>query len=277
MRYALNLPAFGDFADVHTLAALAHEAEDAGWDGFFIWDHIQSEVGLSVADPWVALSAIALKTERIKIGAMVTPLPRRRPWKLAREITTLDHLSKGRLIVGVGIGSDRWHHEYSGFGESADDKLHAAQLDEGLDILVGLWSGKAFSYQGKHYTVDNMQFLPTPVQAPHVPIWVAGFWPNKAPLRRAARWDGYFPIGTEHMVQPEDIREMLAYMRKYRSTDESIDIVIVGHIENHTSAEAAQKLQAYADAGVTWWQEGFIGRDTVDDVRKIIHQGPPTC
>src|SRR5579884_3931949 len=146
MRYALNLPAFGEFADVRVLAALAREAEDAGWDGFFIWDHIQSERGRSVADPWVALAAIAVKTERIRIGALVTPLPRRRPWKFARETATLDHLSGGRLIVGVGIGGE-WYREYSAFGEPVDDKTHAAQLDEGLDVLVGLWSGEPFSYE----------------------------------------------------------------------------------------------------------------------------------
>ncbi len=131
MRYALNLPAFGAFADARALASLAREAEDVGWDGFFIWDHIQSESGMSVADPWVTLTAIAMKTERIHIGALVTPLPRRRPWKFARETATLDHLSQGRLIVGVGIGSDQWYREYSTFGEPLDDKTHAAMLDEG--------------------------------------------------------------------------------------------------------------------------------------------------
>jgi alkanesulfonate monooxygenase SsuD/methylene tetrahydromethanopterin reductase-like flavin-dependent oxidoreductase (luciferase family) len=274
MRYALNLPAFGAFADVHVLASLAREAEEAGWDGFFIWDHIQSEKGVPVADPWIALSAIAMKTERIHIGALVTPLPRRRPWKLARETATLDRLSGGRLIVGVGIGGE-WFREYSAFGEPVGDKTHAAQLDEGLDVLVGLWSGKPFSYDGQHYTIRDALFLPPPIQSPRIPIWVAGIWPNKAPMRRAARWDGFCPIVAGHMVQPEEVREMLTYIRQYRSTDDPFDVVVVGHVGNHDPSEAARVLKRYAEAGVTWWQEGFLASDTFDDVRKRIRQGPP--
>src|SRR5215211_309557 len=131
MRYAINMPHFGPFGDPRRLAELAREAEQAGWDGFFLWDHLLFEQPLPMVDPWVAMAAMAMTTERIKLGALVTPLPRRRPRKLAREIVTLDHLSNGRLIVGVGIGGD-WWGEYSAFGESPDDKLHAAMLDEGL-------------------------------------------------------------------------------------------------------------------------------------------------
>jgi alkanesulfonate monooxygenase SsuD/methylene tetrahydromethanopterin reductase-like flavin-dependent oxidoreductase (luciferase family) len=275
MRYAINLPAFGAFADVHALAALAQEAEVAGWDGFFIWDHLQAEAGVPVADPWIALTAIALKTERIRFGALVTPLPRRRPWKLAREAVTLDRLSGGRLIVGVGIGGDRWYREYSTFGEPVDDKLHAAQLDEGLDVLAGLWSGEPFSYEGQHYTIRDAQFLPPPLQSPLIPIWVAGIWPNKAPMRRAARWDGVCPIVDGHMVQPEEVREMLAYIRQYRPADEPFDVVVGGYVDNRDPAEAAKVFKRYAEAGVTWWQEGFLGHDTLDDVRERIRQGPP--
>lgn len=276
MRYALNLPAFGEFADVHTLASLAHEAEEAGWDGFFIWDHLQAEPGTPVADPWVALTAIALRTRRIRFGALVTPLPRRRPWKLAREATTLDRLSGGRLIVGVGIGGEQWYHEYSTFGESVDDKTHAAMLDEGLDILVGLWSGQPFSYEGKYYTVRNAQFLPSPTQTPRIPLWLAGIWPNKIPMRRAARWDGFFPIINERLFQPEEIRAMLAYIRQYRPADEPFDVVVAGGTSNLDPAEAARLLKNYAEAGVTWWQEGFMGNDTLDYARARIQQGPPT-
>ena len=231
---------------------------------------------MPVADPWVALSAIALKTERIRIGALVTPLPRRRPWKLAREATTLDHLSGGRLIVGVGIGGDRWHREFSTFGESVDDKVHAVQLDEGLDVLLGLWSGKPFSYEGQHYTVRDAQFLPSPVQSPRIPLWVAGIWPNKAPMRRAARWDGVCPIVEGHLIQPEEVREMLAYIRQYRSAAEPFDVVIGGYLDNSDPEKAANVLRSYAEAGVTWWQEGFLGHDTLDDVRGRIRQGPPS-
>jgi alkanesulfonate monooxygenase SsuD/methylene tetrahydromethanopterin reductase-like flavin-dependent oxidoreductase (luciferase family) len=276
MRYAINLPAFGEFADARALAALAHEAEDAGWDGFFIWDHIQAERAMPVADPWVALTAIALQTRRIRIGALVTPLPRRRPWKLARETVTLDRLSGGRLIVGVGIGGDEWFHEFSTFDESADDKLHAAQLDEGLAVLAGLWSGQPFSYEGQHYKVHDALFLPAPAQSPRIPIWVAGLWPNKAPMRRAAHWDGVFPIVGGHSIQPEEVREMLNYIQPYRSTDVPFDVVVAGSIGSTNSTEAVALLRRYAEAGVTWWQEGFFGNDTLESVRKRIEQGPPS-
>jgi len=275
MRYALNLPAFGELADTRALADLAREAEDAGWDGFFLWDHLQAEVGVPVADPWIALTAIALKTERIRIGALVTPLPRRRPWKLARETATLDHLSGGRLIVGVGIGGDQWFHEFSTFDEPVDDRIHAAQLDEGLDVLVGLWSGKPFSYTGQHYTVRDALFLPPPVQAPRIPIWVAGIWPNKAPMRRAARWDGVCPIVDGHTVQPEEVHAMLAYIRQYRPADAPFEVVTAGYVGDLDPAEATSLLKRYAEAGVTWWQEGFMPNDTLAAVRQRIHQGPP--
>lgn len=117
MFFAIDTPNFGDYSEPRLLAELAKEAEDAGWDGFFLWDHIGADWPLPVADPWIALAAMAMTTRRIKLGPLVTPLPRRRPWKLARETATLDHLSHGRLILGVGIGSDR-AHEYSCFAET---------------------------------------------------------------------------------------------------------------------------------------------------------------
>ena len=275
MRYALNLQAFGELAVVDALASLAADAEAAGWDGFFLWDHLQWEPGLPVADPWIALTAIAMRTTRIRIGALVTPLPRRRPWKFARETATLDHLSKGRLVVGVGIGGE-WFREYSTFGESVDDKTHAAMLDEGLAVVTGLWSGEPFEYQGKHYAVHSAQFLPTPVQSPRIPVWVAGVWPNKAPMRRAAMWDGLCPIVDGHTVQPEEVSAMLAYIRQYRSRNAPFDVVVPGYVGNMQQAEAKSLLKRYEEAGVTWWQEGFMPNDTLHDVRERIHQGPPS-
>jgi alkanesulfonate monooxygenase SsuD/methylene tetrahydromethanopterin reductase-like flavin-dependent oxidoreductase (luciferase family) len=276
VRFAINLPAFNAFADARELADLAHDAEDAGWDGFFLWDHLQTAPNGPVADPWVALSAIAMRTEHIRIGTLVTPLPRRRPWKFARETTTLDHLSHGRLIVGVGIGGDFWR-EYSAFGEADDDKTHAALLDESLDVVTGLWSGEPFSYQGAHYTVRNAQFLPTPAQAPRIPIWVANVWPNKRPLRRAARWDGVYPIHWDgHPMQPDEIREMLAYIHQYRSSDARLEVVVAGYVGNQSPTAATALLRTYSEAGVTWWQEGFSPNDTRDMVRARIRQGPPS-
>jgi alkanesulfonate monooxygenase SsuD/methylene tetrahydromethanopterin reductase-like flavin-dependent oxidoreductase (luciferase family) len=276
MRYALNLPPFGEFADARALADLAREAEEAGWDGFFLWDHILAEPGTPVADPWVALTAIAMSTQRMRIGPLVTPLPRRRPWKLARETATLDRLSNGRLIMGVGIGGDQWFREYSTFGEPVDDKTRAAMLDEGLDVLTGLWSGEPFSYTGHYYTVHEARFLPIPMQAPRIPIWVSGIWPNKAPLRRAALWDGICPIVEGLSVRPNEVSELLAYVRQHRTTSAPFDVVVAGYLGDKDPAVAAARLRSYADAGVTWWQEGFLSRHTLDDVRQRIRQGPPS-
>ena len=157
-----------------------------------------------MADPWIALTAMAMVTNRIKLGPMIIPLPRRRPWKLARESVTLDRLSQGRLILGMGIGSDSFFKEYSTYGESQDDKLHGAMLDEGLDVLVRLWSGVRVNYTGQHYQLHDALFLPTPLQRPRIPIWIAGFWPMKKPFRRAAQWDGFCPLKqADQLMQPQ--------------------------------------------------------------------------
>jgi alkanesulfonate monooxygenase SsuD/methylene tetrahydromethanopterin reductase-like flavin-dependent oxidoreductase (luciferase family) len=275
MRYALNVPNFGAYADVRALATLARAAEDAGWDGFFLWDHIHTEPALPLADPWIELAAMALATERITLGTLVTPMPRRRPWKLARESVTLDRLSNGRLILGVGLGGE-WMREYSAFGEPADDQTHAAMLDEGLDVLTGLWTGEPFSYTGKHYTVINARFLPTPQQSPRIPIWVAGVWPGKAPFRRAARWDGVCPIAHDHTPTPREIHDMLAYLRPYRTSDAPFEVAVTGFTGDKPPEEATKLLTEYADAGVTWWQEGFMWEDSLEDLRARIAKGPPT-
>ncbi len=275
MRFAINVPNFGEYSDGRALAELAHEAEDAGWDGFFLWDHIGADWPAPVADPWVLLAAMAMTTQRIRLGTLVTPLPRRRPWKLARETATLDQLSGGRLILGVGIGSD-FGREYSAFGEAADAKLHGAMLDEGLDVLAGLWRGEPFSYSGQHYTVREARFRPTPTQTPRIPIWVAGMWPNKAPFRRAARWDGVVPMrADEQPMTPDDIRAMLAYIHDHRTSADPFEVPLAGFTGHEDPAAATAKLDAYAAAGVTWWEEGFLPGDTVAAVRERIHAGPP--
>lgn len=191
MKFGIYLPNFGTYGDVRALANLARDAEQSGWDGFYIWDHIAGE-HMPIVDPWVGLAAAALQTERIRIGTTVTPLPRRRPWKLARETVSLDHLSGGRLTLGVGIGLGQ--AEWNDLGEQTDLKQRGAMLDEGLQVLTGLWSGEPFSFSGQYYQVKEAHFLPKPVQQPRIPIWVGGFWPNKAPFRRAA-WAGSWGRG----------------------------------------------------------------------------------
>ena len=182
MQFGINVPIFGEYADARLLAELAVEAEQAGWDGFWVWDHLQwsgeedGEPRQSSVDPTVALALIAAATTRVRIGPMVLPLARRRPWKVARELATLDHLSAGRLTLGVGLGGPPGL-EFGDFGEDVDVKVRAGKLDEGLAVLQGLWTGEPFEFAGKHHVVQGAQLLPPPRQQ-HVPIWVAGSGPT---------------------------------------------------------------------------------------------------
>jgi alkanesulfonate monooxygenase SsuD/methylene tetrahydromethanopterin reductase-like flavin-dependent oxidoreductase (luciferase family) len=277
MRFAINVPNFGEFGEARTLVDLARDAEDHGWDGFFIWDHIYfNEEGVGeqpMADPFTTLAAIAMETKRIRIGALVTPLPRRRPWKLAREAVTVDRLSGGRLILGAGIGTNAWG-EYSRFGEDPSEKLHGEMLDEGLAILTGLWSGEPYSFQGKHYTVAESRFLPRPVQSPRIPIWLAAGLPHRRPVRRAAHWDGVCPISNEN-ITVESIMDMLRVIREERDAALPFDVVLAGFTGDKDKAEAADFLARYAEAGVTWWQEGFWSTDPASLALERIRQGPP--
>lgn len=272
MRFALDIPNFGDYSNPRLLAELAREAEIAGWDGFFLWDHIGAGWAFPIGDPWIALAAMATATDRIKLGTLVTPLPRRRPWKLARETVTLDHLSHGRLILGVGIGSDS-EKEYSCFGEIGDDRLHGAMLDEGLDVLVGLWSGEPFSYSGKYYTIQQAHFVPTPVQSPRIPIWVADVWPHKRPLRRAAAWDGIVPFAIDRALTPDEIHSIVSYTRERRVRAEPFDVAC--GFPDFDKNLTADSLQAYAQAGVTWWLECSSWNHSLAQVRERIRRGPP--
>ena len=193
-RSALWLPLFDELSDPTVCARLAAEAEEAGWHGFFVWDQLRWEAPVRrVADSWITLAAIVAATERLRLGPMVTPLPRRRPVKVARETATLDQLSGGRLTLGVGIGEDRFAREFSKTGEQLNDRARGQMLDEALEILTTAWSGEPVHHHGDHYTVDDIQFLPRPVQRPGVPVWIAGFPGNTRPMRRAARYDGFFP------------------------------------------------------------------------------------
>jgi alkanesulfonate monooxygenase SsuD/methylene tetrahydromethanopterin reductase-like flavin-dependent oxidoreductase (luciferase family) len=196
-------------------------------------------------------------TERIRFGPMVTPLPRRRPWKLAREAASLDHLSGGRLILGVGIGTPP--EELARFGEEVDPRIRAEMLDEGLEVLNGLWSVEPFSFNGRHYRAEEATLLPRPVQQPRIPIWVGGTWPRKPSFRRAARWDGVFPGGLNGNLTLDEIREMVG-----------------GDAPFDNPARARDILADYAAAGVTWWIEG-IGewRGDVDAMARFIQGGPP--
>lgn len=278
LRYGIYLPNFGEVAYARMLTDLAVESESAGWDGFFLWDHVlHSKTQRSpMVDSLTTLAAMAVSTKRIRIGTTITPLARRRPWIVARQTVTIDHLSNGRLILGVGLGDPRYA-DFEMFGESGDFKVRAEKLDEGLEILTGLWSGKPFSYKGRHYQIEKTLFQPAAKQKPRIPIWVGGFWPKKAPFRRAAKYDGVIPLRLERPIRPElkDLRDILEYIREYRTSTAGFDVAVIGGTgRSHT--EDAKKLQLFADAGMTWWLESFfLQRNLHKEMRKRIRQGPP--
>ncbi len=275
MQYGFILP----HGDIHTLAELANAAEVAGWDGVFYWDGIYIQEAGPMYDPWIVLAAMALRTDHVRLGLILTPPSRRRPWKLARETVTLDHLSGGRLILPVGLGA----LEDGGFtkvGESTDRKQRAELLDESLEILTGLWSGKPFSFQGKHYHVEEMTFLPPPVQSPRIPIWVVGAWPSQQSMRRVLRYDGLLPAkvtggDVPAAITPEDIRVMKAYIEEHRSQTTPFDIVQEGETPGEDRVRAREIVRPYAEAGATWWTESRWSFPPIEDLRRRIHQGPP--
>ena len=275
MQYGFIIP----HGNIHELAELAHEAEEAGWDGVFYWDGIYIKEAGPMYDPWIVLAAMALRTKRVRLGLILTPPSRRRPWKLARETVTLDHLSHGRLILPVGLGA----LEDGGFtrvGEITDRKQRAELLDESLEILTGLWSGKPFSFQGKHYHVEEMTFLPPPVQSPRIPIWVVGAWPSQKSMRRVLRYDGLLPGkitdgDAPATITPEDIRTMKAYIDQNRSLTTPFDIVQEGETPGDDQQRAREIVRPYAEAGATWWTESRWSFPPIEELRQRIQQGPP--
>jgi alkanesulfonate monooxygenase SsuD/methylene tetrahydromethanopterin reductase-like flavin-dependent oxidoreductase (luciferase family) len=270
MRSGLFIPLFDELADPGIVARLAAEAEEAGWHGIFVWDHVRwREPVVDVADPWITLAAMTTATERIRLGPMVTPLARRRPVKVARETATLDRLSGGRLTLGVGLGSDRFGSEYSITGEELDDRRRAGMLDESLEILTAAWSGEPVHHRGEHYTVDGMRFLPRPVQRPGVPVWVAGYHGKPRPLRRAARYQGFFPVNLERPEQLAEIVADLAELRREIGRDSQAPYDVV--VELPPGNDPAP----YLAEGASWWLVGFPWDGiSVDQVRGVIRDGP---
>jgi alkanesulfonate monooxygenase SsuD/methylene tetrahydromethanopterin reductase-like flavin-dependent oxidoreductase (luciferase family) len=276
MRCGVFLPNFGPFGAPEAVVELAVAAEENDWDGVFLWDHISFEVGSDapMLDPWIALAAIAGATSRIFLGAMVTPLARRRPWKVARETATLDQLSRGRVIFGAGLGFPP-DAEFRSFGENPDDRVRARKLDEGLAILDGLWSGESFTFTGEHFNIDDVTFRPRPVQSPRIPIWCAGWWPNRAPFRRAARWDGVIPerIGGD-TLSPEQVGEVARFIDTQRESDGPFDIAINGYSDG---PQDAGLMDRYAEASTTWWLERIDPSRlfSLEAARARVLAGPP--
>jgi len=270
MKHGFILPR----GDARTAAEFAHDAENAGWDGFFLWEPVWG------VDAWVSLTAAAMRTERIRLGTMLTPMSRMRPWKLASETATLDNLSNGRVILSVGLGAINTGFE--AFGEVTDRKTRAELLDEGLDILAGLWRGQPFSYNGNHYKVKETTFYPPPppVQKPRIPIWVVGAWPRMKSMRRVLRWDGLIPCkmsddGTFAEVTPADIRVMKAFIDEHGTQKTPFDIVMEGKTPGDDREKAVSTVRPWMEAGVTWWLEAMWDTMGLDSVRTRIKQGPP--
>lgn len=260
MRYAISVPPGGR---AHDLVACALAAERTGWDGFFLWDHIYVADGMPLHDPWVVLGAVAAATGRVRLGALVTPVARRRPWKLAKEIITVDHLSGGRVVVGAGLGIP--DSEFTAFGETADPRARAAALDEGLVLLDGFLRGDEVVHDGALYHV-RARLTPGSVQRPRPPIWVAATWPHRRPLRRAARYDGVFALGLGAAggLPPEHLAEI----RQLLGPD--ADIVVP-----YDSPASPREL---ADAGATWYvvSPPEPGEDWLAQFTRRVEQGPPS-
>jgi alkanesulfonate monooxygenase SsuD/methylene tetrahydromethanopterin reductase-like flavin-dependent oxidoreductase (luciferase family) len=274
MKFGFVLPWGGAL----TAANFAHAAERAGWDGFFVWEPIWG------IDAWVALTAAAMRTERIRLGTMLSPLSRMRPWKLASETATLDNLSNGRVILSVGLG--HLPTGFEEFGEVTDRKKRAELLDEGLEILTGLWRGQPFNYDGEHYKIKEIDHSspPSPIQKPHIPIWVVGAWPSMKSMRRALRYDGLLPTisiskGESRPANSEEIRDMKVFIDANRTEHTPFDIIMDGETPGDDIEKAKPVIRQWADVGITWWIETRWNEPRNSNGQEVVHkrilQGPP--
>jgi alkanesulfonate monooxygenase SsuD/methylene tetrahydromethanopterin reductase-like flavin-dependent oxidoreductase (luciferase family) len=287
VQFSINLPNFGDFADPRAVAQVAVAAEQAGWDGLFVWDHVvhnkQARRGQPFGDPWILLTAAALATSHLRLGTLITPVARRRPEQLARQLATLDSLSRGRMIFGAGLGAPI-EDEYGSFGDTTDPVVLAQRLDEGLDLLARYWTGEPVNHDGRHYQVRDVTLLPASVQRPRPPIWIGGYWPHRAPMRRAARWDGVVPLFTEarhgHPPPVDQVRDLVAYVNQHREEpgDRPFEVVLGGATPGDPS-KAREVIVPLAEAGATWWDERQVqASDDIDRLTPVlrrINQGPP--
>jgi alkanesulfonate monooxygenase SsuD/methylene tetrahydromethanopterin reductase-like flavin-dependent oxidoreductase (luciferase family) len=269
VRYGIVMSNLDDYADPRQAVSLARAAEEAGWEGFFVWDHLGFVWGAPSCDPWGVLSAIAVSTTRLKLGTAITPLARRRPHIVANTLASLDLLSGGRVIFGAGLGGVA--KEFTAFGEPGDAKVRARMLDEGLTVVDGLWSGEPLTHHGQHYDVENVSLAP--LQRPRIPIWIGG---EGAPaLRRAARWDGWLAPATspDGMAKdPERIAEMIAEIQHHRRADTPFDVAVDGYSDPGDPALP----RAYEAAGATWWLESIHGmRGSVEETMARVEAGPP--
>jgi alkanesulfonate monooxygenase SsuD/methylene tetrahydromethanopterin reductase-like flavin-dependent oxidoreductase (luciferase family) len=263
LRHALYLPPFEELADPHVMVDLAVAAAARGWEGVFLWDHVlrPPDESRAVADVWIQLAAVAAATSTIRLGPMVTPVVRRRPQKLAREAVTLDHLSRGRLTLGLGLGVDSGG-ELSRFGEVVDARQRGDVLDEGAELLVRLWSGEEVTHRGPHFVADGVTFLPRPVQSPSIPVWLAARGDAVRPVRRAARYDGLFPIE----VDADGLARMVDVVVAERGSLDGFDIAVLAH--------PGVDLPALEARGATWAMWSFLPGEPAAEVARFIEAGP---
>src|SRR5512135_1720991 len=279
MKYAVNLPNGREAGHPRKLAEFAKLAEDSGWDGVFLEDYViwKGHNDAPTYNPWVALAAMAIATKSVRLGTMVTPIARCRPWQLARETVTLDYLSEGRLILGIGLGDTEIDTSFTRFGETTDPKQRAAMVDEALDLLARLWSGKEVTHTGRFYHLDRVRLLPKPLQKPRIPIWIGGVWPLKGPTARAMRWDGacLYKRPPAEDFTPKDVADIAVLARARPNAGTAFDIV-VGHA-TWQRAKDPERERAYiaslAEAGATWWSQ-YISPETEKAMRKHIAKGP---
>lgn len=265
MRYGFIVPG----GTLEEIIDAGVETEAAGWDGFFYYDH---DSGPGASDPWVALAAVALRTQKVRLGALLVPLPWRRPWLVARALTTLDHLSGGRMILPIGLGAvepEDWERGRTRLGEVIERRQRAATMDEALAIIDRMWHGEPLVHDGTHYRVD-LPAMRTPLQRPRIPIWVVGAWGSRKSMGRAFRYDGWLPAGVE------DWRAAGAYLREHRPASRPFDLVIEGRTPADSPARAREIVGPYIEAGATWWLETmWEAPNDTSDVLARIRQGPP--
>ncbi|HEY6280067.1 MAG TPA: LLM class flavin-dependent oxidoreductase [Streptosporangiaceae bacterium] len=271
LRFGVYLLAFGPFGDPEVLAGLAVRAEASGWDGVFLWDHLVRE-DMPVADAWTALAAIAHATRTLRLGPMVTPLARRRPWVVARQAGTISRLSRGRLILGTGLGSDE-SGDFSRFGEPADLRARSAMYDEGLAVMRAVWSGQAFRHDGQHYQVALAEGTAEPH---HIPVWVGSSTGHPRVIRRAVSCDGIFPDTHGNAPAPDDISSLRAVLQRAGLPEgQAFDIVAAGNASPAWRETFQVDLAGLARAGMTWWLESLIHFDPLELSLEIVDAGPP--
>ncbi len=270
VRYGVYLPPFGPFGDPSIIVDLAVRAEAAGWDGVFLWDHVVTDAP-PIADPWTTLGAIAQATERVLIGPTITPLPRRRPWVVARQASTVSRLSGGRLILGAGLGSDE-SGDFGRFGEPGQ-RTRSAMLDEGLGVIRAMWSGRPYAHDGPHYQVTLDQ---APAEPYPIPIWIASSAGHPRVISRAAACEGIFPNPAGHTLTPDEVTGILAAVHGAGlRPGRPFDVAVAGNASPAWPEQPKVGLAALAQAGMTWWLESLIHFDPLDLSLRIVDAGPP--